>query len=269
MSPLPGRLVLLGHPVAHSLSPRMHDAALRAAGLALEYEAWDVTPARVPDALATLKHLAGAGNVTVPHKATVHALCDRLTASAEHVGAVNTFRHEDGALVGENTDVAGFQALAELVLGSEPRGHRIALLGAGGAAAAVCTAVSDWQGSRIVVHSRTPDRPGSLRARFAGLVSVAASVDEAVRDADVVVNATPVGLHGDDQPVPVRALRRDAVVMDLAYRVGETPWVRAAREAGHVAVDGLEMLIAQGARAFEWWFGITPDVDRMRDAVRG
>lgn len=269
MNAPPGRLVLLGHPVAHSLSPRMQDAALRAAGIPLSYEAWDVTPARVRDALATLANLKGAGNVTVPHKRSVARLCHRLTESATRVGAVNTFRHEDEQLVGENTDVAGFQALADLVLGGEPRGVRVAVLGAGGAAAAVCAAVSDWQGSRIALFSRTAERSREMASRFEGLVTTAATAEEAVRDADVVVNATPVGLHGDDVPVPIGALRRDAAVMDLAYRVGETPWVRSAREAGHVAVDGLEMLIAQGASAFEWWFGIRPEVDRMREAVRG
>jgi shikimate dehydrogenase len=263
----PGRLVLLGHPVAHSLSPRLQDAALQAAGIALRYEALDVPPEDLESTLDELREVNAAGNVTVPHKTAVTRRCTILTATAALTGAVNTFRHDGSDLVGENTDVAGFQALAELVLGPDPRGLRVALLGAGGGAAAVCAAVSEWEGSRVVLHGRNAARARQLAERFSGVVACVASTEDAVRDADVVVNATPVGLHGEATPVPIEWLRRDAAVMDLAYRVGETPWVRAAHAAGHRAADGLEMLIAQGARAFEWWFGIAPDREVMRRAL--
>jgi shikimate dehydrogenase len=267
MNPLPGRLVLLGHPVAHSLSPRFQNAALAAAGIPLTYEAVDTPPARLADMVRELRTRRAAGNVTVPHKAAVAALCDRLTATAERLGAVNTFLHETDVLVGDNTDVDGFRELAALVVGDEPRGLHLALLGAGGAAAAVCDVVSTWEGSRVTAWSRTRERLDALVRRFPGLVTPAASPADVVRGADAVVNATPVGLHGDAVPVPVDRLPRDAGVMDLTYRPGETPWVRAARAAGHRAVDGREMLIAQGARAFERWFGIVPDRDVMRRAL--
>ena len=263
---LPGRLVLLGHPVRHSLSPRFQNAALVAAGIPLEYEALDVPPADLPPTLDALRAVNGAGNVTVPHKAAVFAACENRTSIASRTGAVNTFWHEHGVLVGDNTDVAGFEAMVRSVLGDVPTGATVALLGAGGGAAAVCAVVEGWPGVRVRVHARTANRSADLAARFSVAVPVP-SVDACVEGATIVINATPIGLSGDDMPVPVARLARDAAVMDLAYRRGQTPWVRAAIAAGHRAADGLEMLIAQGAAAFERWFGLSPDLDVMRRAV--
>jgi shikimate dehydrogenase len=264
---IPGRLVLLGHPVRHSLSPRFQNAALKAAGISLVYEALDVPPHSLSGVLEQLRAGRGAGNVTVPHKAAVAAACERQSDTALRTGAVNTFWCEGRVMVGENTDVAGFRALAMSVLGSEPSDVLIALIGAGGGAAAVCAAVEHWSGAKVQVHARTHDRAERLAARFPGLVHVATSRGDAVRDAQIVVNATPVGLHGDEVPVAIGELPRDAVVMDLAYRPGLTPWVAAARNAGHRAADGLEMLIAQGAEAFACWFGRAPDTSVMRAAL--
>jgi shikimate dehydrogenase len=264
---LPGRLVLLGHPVSHSLSPRFQNAALRAAGIPLTYEALDIPPHALADALAQLRAGRAAGNVTVPHKTAVAAACGQLTALATRTGAVNTFWCEGRQLVGDNTDVAGFRALVRSVLGDEPVGATIGLLGAGGGAAAVCAAAENWKDSRVVVHARTLERAHNLRGRFPRLVALAESPDDAVRAATIVVNATPVGLSGDEHPVAVSAIPADAAVMDLAYRAGLTPWIAAARAAGYRAADGLEMLIAQGAEAFERWFGQAPDRDAMRAAL--
>lgn len=283
--PLPGRLVLLGHPVAHSLSPAFQNAALRHAGIALEYEALDVPPAAFGDVLRGLVAQRAAGNVTVPHKKAAAAACDRLDPVAARAGAVNTFRVDaDGALVGDNTDVGGVEALARHVLGRAPANLRVALLGAGGSAAAVLCAAERWPGCYVAVHARTAERARALCARFDGVAHVARTLDDAVRDADLVVNATPVGLHGDDVPVDPLALRRGAAVMDLVYRRdalaevkpgaspvlrrAETPWVRRARLRGLRATDGLPMLVEQGALAFERWFGIVPDRGVMWAAVR-
>jgi shikimate dehydrogenase len=263
----PGRLVLLGHPVRHSLSPRFQNAALRAAGIDLTYEALDVPPHALGDVLAQLRAGRGAGNVTIPHKAAVAAACDQHTGTATRTGAVNTFWCEGSRLVGDNTDVAGFRTLVLNVLGEEPRDAIVGLLGAGGGAAAVCTVVERWPGARIRVHARTSDRAEALASRFPTLVEHVASPGDAIRGATIVINATPVGLGADEMPVPVSELPRDAAVMDLAYRAGLTPWIAAARAAGHRAADGLEMLIAQGAEAFERWFGRAPDRDVMRAAL--
>jgi shikimate dehydrogenase len=264
---IPGRLVLLGHPVRHSLSPRFQNAALRAAGISLTYEALDVPPHSLTAVLTQLRAGRGAGNVTVPHKAAVAAACDRHTDTATRTGAVNTFWCEGAQLVGDNTDVAGFRALVLSVLGEEPQGAVVGLLGAGGGAAAVCAVVEGWSGARVMVHARTPERAVALARRFPELVVPVSSIGEAIQHADIIVNATPLGLSGDDVPVAVSDLPRDAAVMDLAYRAGLTPWIAAARDAGHRAADGLEMLIAQGAEAFERWFGRPPDRGVMRAAL--
>lgn len=263
----PGRLVLLGHPVRHSLSPRFQNAALRAAGISLTYEAVDVPSDRIGDVLRELRRVRAAGNVTVPHKAAVADACDRHTPTAERTGAVNTFWCEDDILVGDNTDVAGFRALVRSVLPDDPANSVVALMGAGGGAAAVCAVVEHWDRSRVCVYARGQERARALAGRFPGLVTVVDSPAEALRNATMVVNATPVGLTGDILPVAVDQLPRDAVVMDLAYRRGKTPWIRAAGAAGHRAADGLEMLIAQGAEAFERWFGRPPDRSVMRAAL--
>jgi shikimate dehydrogenase len=266
----PGRLVLLGHPVAHSLSPLFQNAALRRAGIPLQYEAVDVPPAGLASVVTELRSIGGAGNVTVPHKEAVAALCDDLTDLARRVGAVNTFWCANGMLVGDNTDVAGFAAAAEALLGPDglSRVKSVALLGAGGAAAAVLAAVERWPGTRARVHSRSPERARRLCERFSAVASDAESAEAAVRDADLVVNATPVGLSGDLMPIDPSQLRPRSVVLDLVYRRGSTPLVRAAVRLGLRAGDGLGMLVEQGALAFERWFGIPPDRRAMWEAVR-
>lgn len=264
---LPGCLVLLGHPVSHSLSPRMQNAALRAAGIPLTYAAMDVAPDALGGVLSRLAAEQGAGNVTIPHKAAVAVACAAVTSSAARIGAVNTFWTESGRLTGDNTDIAGFDALARSVIGGAPARARVALLGAGGAAAAVCAAVERWSDCTVVIRARNRSRAETLAARFPLLARIADSEDELLSGSDMVVNATPVGMDDGAFPVRIEALPRDAAVMDLVYRRGETAWVRAARAAGHRAADGLAMLVAQGARAFECWFGIPPDEAAMRAAV--
>lgn len=267
-APLPGRLVLLGHPVSHSLSPAFQNAALRAAGIPLVYEALDVPPDALPGMLRSLIAERAAGNVTIPHKDAVYRACANRSAIAERAGAVNTFWVDStGQLVGDNTDVAGIEALTD-ALGVARDSARVALLGSGGAASAVCAAVERWPSVQVRVYSRTPSRSATLGARFPTLVQLADSVADALSGATLVINATPVGMRDEALPVEISDLPRDAHVMDLVYRPGETRWVRAARAAGHEALDGIGMLLHQGAVAFERWFGRTPDVAVMRDALQ-
>ena len=265
----PTRLVLLGHPVAHSLSPTFQNAALRRAGLPITYEAVDVPPAVFVETLRQLVAEGAAGNVTIPHKTAAFRACDRLTTVARRAGAVNAFRREDdGALLGENTDVGGFEAAAVALLGVVPSGLRVALLGAGGGAAAVLTAAERWPECAVRVWSRTEARVRVLVDRFPQVAEPARSAMAAVADADLVVNATPIGLTGDEVPVPVEALPRHAAVLDLVYRRGETAWVRQARAQGLRAGDGQAMLIEQGALAFRFWLDREPDREAMREAIR-
>lgn len=218
---LPGRLVLLGCPVAHSLSPRFQNAALEAAGIPLRYEPLHVETAGLEAMIRALVRERAAGNVTIPHKEAVARLCDHLTPIAERVGAVNTFHVRDGALVGDNTDVGGFDHLGRLVLG-EVAGARVALLGAGGSAGAVLAALDGWPGASVTVHARTPDRARRLLDRLGGAGRVVARIEESLEGATLVVNATPIGLAGDELPVAMEMLPEGAAVADLVYRPGET-----------------------------------------------
>lgn len=277
MSPrFPGRLVLIGHPVAHSLSPAFQNAALRHAGIPLVYEALDVRPEALAETLALLRTQGAAGNVTIPLKEAVFRACDELSPIARRAGAVNTFwTRDDGALVGDNTDVAGFDALAD-TLGVVRETCVVACLGGGGAAAAVCAAVERWPGAIVRLSARSPERARQLARRMGGHVQVSASLHDALhgegeagpRDAHLVVNATPLGMRDDALPVAIAELPRDARVMDLVYRRDETRWVREARAAGHRACDGREMLLVQGAIAFERWLHRSPDISVMRQALQ-
>lgn len=278
----PSELVLLGHPVSHSLSPRFQQAALAAARLDVNYIAHDVAPHDLAQVLRDLARSNAAGNVTIPHKEAAFALCEKRTALAERVGAVNTFWYDgDGALVAHNTDVAGVTAAVSTVLGESITPHRVALLGAGGSAASVLVALEAWPVAELRIFARTRSRAESLasharlatsatpstRSRVCANITIADTAADAVRNADLVINATPIGLSSDEHPIAVELLAPHAAVLDLVYRAGETPWVLACRARGHRAEDGLRMLVEQGAAAFECWFGAAPDRDAMWDAL--
>jgi len=271
--PDPAQLVLLGHPVAHSLSPRFQQAALEAAGRAVRYVAHDVPPESLLDALRALRTAGAAGNVTVPHKEAVFAACDERTMIATRVGAVNTFRHDaSGRLIGHNTDVAGVEAALTALLGADaPPPTRVVVLGAGGAASAVLMALSLRGSPHISIAARTPDRAAQLAQRLAVHATVlphdASDPSTALRDAlalaSLVVNTTPLGLRDAQQPIACEWLGAQTAVLDLVYRTGETAWVHACRARGLSAQDGLRMLVEQGAHAYAWWFGEAPDRDAM------
>ncbi len=280
----PKRLVLLGHPVSHSLSPIFQDAAVKSAGLSVTYDALDVTVDALPKVLRELARGAVAGNVTIPHKEAVAAACTHLTDIAARVGAVNTFWHEKGKLMGDNTDVLGARAAIAFVLQPVAPGApqspanapsqndrpplRVAVLGAGGAAAAVVVALESFAPVAITISARTVARADALIERLGVSARVVESAIEAVRDATLVINCTPIGLGTQDFPVPVEALTPGARVLDLIPRAGETAWVHECRQHGHVAEDGTRMLIEQGAAAFERWFDMVPDRASMWRALK-
>jgi shikimate dehydrogenase len=290
----PSRLVLLGHPVSHSLSPRFQQAALDAAALPLRYDAVDTPPEQLTTTLAVLAHERAVGNVTIPHKEAVFAACAIRSDVAVRVGAVNTFAHDEaGRLCGHNTDVAGALGAMRAVLGPRPPA-RVVVLGSGGAAAAVLEALRLAGTTHVALAARTLARADALAARVglpvtthpmpdgasvpsasvrsanarsagapSAIAPAAAALRAALRDADLVVNTTPRGLTDDALPVEPSALGAQTAVLDLVYRPGETPWVHACRAAGHAAEDGLRMLVEQGAEAWAWWFGVVPDREAM------
>lgn len=262
------RLVLLGHPVSHSLSPLMHNAALEAAGMAVRYEAIDVSPEGFDDTLAQLKAQRAAGNVTVPHKRHALALMQKLTSAAKRADAVNTFWVDgDGDLAGDNTDVIGFNLFAEEIAGEIPPGARVAVLGAGGAAGAVIAAIEAWPDATISVHARDLSRAVAIRMRHSVVVRACSMRDPCLADASIIVNATPAGMDGHSLPIDISQLSPGSIVLDLVYLSGETPLVREARAAGHTASDGLRMLLHQGAASFKRWFDVEPDREVMWNAL--
>ncbi|MDA1080511.1 MAG: shikimate dehydrogenase [Gemmatimonadetes bacterium] len=268
MTDLPGRLVLLGHPVAHSLSPRFQNAAIRAAGFSIGYEAIDVDSNGLAAMARLLAEARGAGNVTVPHKEAFAECCGTLSPVARRTGAVNTFWTEDGALVGDNTDVGGFDSAVRATVGFPAGPFTVAVIGAGGGASAVLAAVERWEGATARIYARTSARAERLAERYSRIAVAEWSLEGAVRGAHLVVNATPLGATSQDLPVDPAMLDSAAAVFDLAYRRGETPWVHACRAHGMRASDGMPMLVEQGALAFERWFGARPDRTVMLEACR-
>jgi shikimate dehydrogenase len=256
------RLVaLLGWPVRHSLSPAMHNAAFAEQGLDLVYVALPTPPERlhaVVDALASVE--AVGANVTVPHKRAVRDLCDRLTAEASLVGAVNTLVWERDGLVGDNTDATGLRRdLEDLGLGGLPA----VVLGTGGAARAAAVALGRG-GEAVTVVGRRADAAqevaelaadaGSQDADAVDL-SDATWVAAAIERAGLVVNATPLGMEDERLPDPFHALGPDQAAYDLVYRPGETPFLHDARARGARAHNGTGMLVAQAADAYRRWTG--------------
>jgi shikimate dehydrogenase len=265
----PGRLVLLGDPVSHSLSPTIQNAALRAAQIPLVYEAVQVGKPGLRGLWRDLKKVSAAGNVTIPHKVAVYDRCDELTDVASRAGAVNTFWFESGRLHGDNTDVSGFDTAARALLGGEePARARVVLLGSGGAAAAVLVAIEEWNGASVSIVARNAAKAEALVRRFPDVARIETTVKRAIADATLIVNATPVGQREGEQPLDLSMIAKSTAVMDLVYTRGGTEWVRAARARGSRASDGLTMLLEQGALSFRRWFGIAPDREAMRQSLQ-
>jgi shikimate dehydrogenase len=277
-SPTP--FALLGHPVGHSLSPAMHNAAFKALGLHAHYSLIDVAPGDIPRTLDELRQKQYGGvNVTIPHKeaayrflAARHALSD----SAQVLRSVNTvvFR-PDGTLLGDNTDAPGFLDALKESFRATPRGKRILLLGCGGAGRAVAlTCAMQGAASLLVADVHLPTRRRlllALRKAAPGLPVAGVSLDRAgtaARDCDLIIHATPVGMKpGDPSLLPPDAFRKGQLVFDLIYNPAETPLLAAARAAGARTANGLGMLLHQGVRAFHRWTGRKPPVAVMRAAL--
>ncbi len=262
------RAGVIGDPVEHSLSPVMHNAAMRDLGIDARYELWGTALADLPDRVGSLRmpDILGA-NVTVPHKQAVMALIDEISETARRIGAVNTIIPVGGRLLGENTDAYGFRRSVELA-SADRLIERAVILGAGGASRAVIVALQEMGAREITLANRTAEKASALAAEF-GIASVAWSdvAAAAFPTTDILVNATALGWH-DEMPVPAATLEKlpeKALVMDLTYR--HTPLLRAAETCGLQTLDGLGMLIHQGARALELWTGMRAPVDVMREAV--
>jgi shikimate dehydrogenase len=262
------RLAVLGHPVGHSRSPAMHNAAFALLGLAevWSYEAIDVAPDEFERRVRAMvgEGFAGA-NVTVPHKGAALALADAVSETAREIGAANTLSFAEGEVRADNTDAQGLlDALPE-----SPQGTRCLVLGAGGAARAVVWALVR-QGAEVEVWNRTELRSVHLCEELGGRPSGPAPDPGAF---DLIVNSTVVGLRGEDPfaelPLRVDSFAPGQIVVDMVYGGEQTALLAAAVAAGARVVDGIEVLVRQGGLSFRIWTGLEPPLGEMRSAARG
>ena len=280
---------VIGDPVRHSLSPALHNAAFAELDLDWAYLAFEVPAGKGADAVAAMRTLGIEGlSVTMPHKDTVAAAVDELSPAAALLGAVNCVRRDGDRLIGENTDGAGFLRSLRSQAGVEPAGLRTVVLGAGGAARALIVALAA-EGALVTVVNRSPEaaaraaalgaRAGGAAAESSGGPSGAAPIGasagtaevggaEAVRNAEVVVNATPLGMsEGDPLPVDPALLSGSQIVVDLIYRPERSGLLDAAARAGATTLNGVGMLLYQAAEQFTMWTGHDAPVDAMAAAV--
>ena len=273
------RLGIFGWPVAHSKSPQMHESAARALGIELQYERFEVAPNNFAEAVGH-EHDAGIDgyNVTVPHKKAIMALIDEVAPAARAIGAVNTVVRTDGRYVGHNTDAPGLvRALREAKVGLDDA--RVVVLGAGGAARAAVVGLSNAGAEEITVLARRPEQGEALSqslAEHVGCSLEAAPLSEAswyFETATLLVQATSATLESNPgasafaAALPIDALPAEAAVVDLVYKPLKTSVLARAEERGLTIVDGLGMLLHQGAIAFEIWTGFEPPLDVMRSAL--
>jgi shikimate dehydrogenase len=259
------RLAVIGYPLAHTLSPRIQGAAIRAMGLELTYEALETPPERLE---ALLEDVRGPGwlgcNVTVPHKQAVMPSLAELDGEAAAIGAVNTIVNREGRLAGFNTDARGFLEDLEEQFGSVA-GKQVVVLGAGGAARAVAYALRQ-RAERVWVLNRGAERAAGLVADVGGALQTGRP--DCIRECQLLVNCTSAGLREEDSPIPDDWVPEGAQLYDLIYNPAVTRLMRVVAERGGRAVNGLGMLVRQAAASFRLWTGLEPPLDAMFEAAR-
>jgi shikimate dehydrogenase len=269
------RVVLIGHPVAHSLSGAMQQAAFDALGIDAKYELWDKAPIVLADAIAEVRGDDFLGvNITIPHKERVVPMIDRLTEEAQATGAVNTLTREGKRLVGHNTDVPGFAAALDKLVGRQKMPRQAVVLGAGGGARAVVYGLIRAGFLRIVVFNRHLHRAEGLVRHFgksAAHMDLRAMpwhesiIESELAKTKVLINATSIGLNADVSPIPGEVVTGDLLVLDLIYK--RTRLLRDAESNGAHAMDGETMLLHQGAAAFTLWTGQPAPLEVMSQAL--
>ena len=267
---------VFGHPIGHSLSPAMHNAAIQALGLDYVYVPFDVDPRDLGKAVDGVRALGIAGvNVTIPHKEAVIEFLDEVTQDALEIGSVNTIANVGGRLIGSSTDGPAFlRSLVET--GYDPKGSKAVLVGGGGAGRAVAFALVK-SGARVVVIDEAPGKAERLAADVRNVAgadaakgeSDLASVGGHLSDANLLVNCTPVGMYPnvDRMPISEDLLREDVTVYDVVYNPLRTKLLQCAERKGARAVSGIKMFVYQGAISFKTWTGIDPPADNMEAAV--
>lgn len=270
------KLAVLGHPIGHTLSPAMHNASIEALGLADEYEygKLDVAPEQLMERLSQFPDEGYAGvNLTIPLKEVAFRGLDRLDESAKVLGAVNTVEFAEEGPVGHNTDGFGFLTALEEAFGKTVEGDAVFILGCGGAGRAAALMAALNGAGAITLADLDAERVQNLSVEIGQLASEVGIFQcleketqvQSCRGADLVIQASPVGMKKDDPSLlSSEAFREGQRVFDLIYMYPETAFLSTARSAGAQIANGLGMLLHQGARAFEIWTGIQPDTDAMR-----
>ena len=273
----PARLAVLGHPIAHSASPRMHQAALDASGRDLRYIRLDIEPGEVGEAFSRMRALGFVGcNVTVPHKLEAMSRCE-ADPQALALGAVNTIRFDEDATRGFNTDGPGFALAVETEFGVNLRGLTVVIAGAGGGAGQAIAAQCSLAGvGKLVLVNRTLDKLRPLLERLEPATRIIAltfddpTLAEQCQSADLIVNTSSLGLKSGDPPIlPAVCLKRRPLVYDTIYQPPVTALLALASEAGCRTANGLSMLVNQGALAFQHWFPGSDPLAVMRDEMKG
>lgn len=268
------RACVIGNPISHSRSPKLHSYWLKRYGIAGEYTALQVTEDKLEQTLRELPSQGFIGaNVTIPHKVSVMQFADNITDRATLIGAANTLIFkEDGRIFADNTDGYGFMAnLRQGAPNWNPKAGPAAIFGAGGAARAIIVALADAGVPEIIISNRTRPKAEALRADFGARISVIdwVQADKMLEEAATVINTTSLGMvGGKDFKVSLDGLRPETVVTDIVYNPLKTAFLETAEKKGCTIVDGLGMLLHQGVPGFERWFGTRPEVDEAtRQAV--
>ncbi|MFJ5964792.1 shikimate dehydrogenase [Bacillus sp. NPDC093026] len=271
MKPLYG---LIANPVGHSMSPDIHNAALKDAGIDGHYHGFQVEKNQLEYAIKGMKALGISGfNVTVPHKVEIMQYLDKIDVTAERLKAVNTVRLEDGHFVGYNTDGEGFLHSLLDALDQPLSQLSFLMIGAGGAASAIYTTIAEYAPKRFDITNRTIEKAEALIENADGKITSSAfalkTAEERLWDYDVIIHTTSIGMYPNvnETPLSLANAKKTAVICDIVYNPLETKLLSEAKQLGLKTVDGVGMFVGQAARAFELWTGITPDVKKMKSIV--
>ena len=269
-------LCVIGHPIEHSMSPAMHNAALKELALDYIYLAFDVPPRDLETTVLEFKKRGFRGiNVTIPHKETIMKYLDQIDPLAKKIGAVNTIKNQEGNLIGKNTDAFGAKR-ALINAGFEIKEKKVLILGAGGAARAVSFALSD-ESDKIFICDIIEKRAIALANELKDKMKIKAvgknfkyeALKSLVFDVDILINATPVGMYPDVNKTPISKdlLAEHLFVYDVIYNPLNTQLLKDASKIGCKTLNGIEMFINQGALAFEWWTDTKPNTNVMKKTI--
>ena len=269
-------LCVIGHPIEHSMSPIMWNPALQELGLDYIYVAFDVHPDNLEKAMNGIRSLEIKGvNVTLPHKKTIIKYIDEVESLALKIGAINTIKNEEGVLKARNTDASGAKK-SLLEMGLDISGKNILILGSGGVSRAIAYILAE-EANKIVLTDLIEERAtliadeikSSMKVDIEGYLSSEDIIEKYIKKADILINATPIGMYPrvDETPVPKDLLHDDLFVFDVVYNPLETKLMKQAAEIGCEILGGLDMLVNQGMLAFEWWLNRKPNKDLMKNQI--